>query len=370
MGNVVMHDFARAGDIVYSSQAERLQSSMYNGAPCSIVELPLEGVFQIRGVQRVYRKWKYFVPDHGLAYSFTLKGKATVYVAANDSRQLDWLSEQGFAATGKTLRVGFWGWPYRYRNRPPDKIVEYEIFAKDFAAGSVTLGKNSANKRDYPYIVFVKPALLAYERFQDTAAGRAPEGWRIEANGGTAGVVDNPDYDAEIRPTVFNLSTVPRYTPLDLQSLRMQSAEQSTAAATAELPFRKPVTGDFVVQYRAKVGQTDCPTSLSVVTSEGKALLSIRFGTDGKIGVSSSKGEDVRVAPYEPGRWYNVTAKINPAQGQCHILVEDDRLNQESANGLALPDAASGPFKGILMQHDNNRPGAWIDYDALIAYER
>ena len=370
MGNVVMHDFTKTGDIAYGPQSERLQSSMFNGAPSSITDLPLQRVFQIRGVQRVYHKWKYFVPDYDLPYSFTLRGKATVYVATQKPNELDWLAAQGFNELDNKLQIGFWGWPYRYRNRPPAKTASYAIFAKQFPAGEVALGKNLPNGHGYPYFVFVEPSLLAYENFHSTVPGCLPDGWHAEPNGGVVEVVDNPDYDAEIRPTVFDLRTVPRYTPLELQSLKLQTTSGSTDAATAELPFASPATGDFVVQYRAKAGQADRQSSFALIAEDDAAFPTVSFSEAGRITARNTKGEDTDIVPYEAGRWYNVTINVCQKTGNFTVHVEDDQLNKTSIADLPLGDSGKTPVKGCLLQHSDDRSGSWIVYDALIAYRR
>jgi len=368
MGNVVMHGFTRTGDIAYGSQSERIQGSMFNGASSSITALPLDRVFQIRGVQRTYRKWSDFVPDHGLAYSFTLKGKATVYVAKQKNQQLDWISSQGFAKADQTVEVGFWGWPYRYRNRPADKTVTYELFAKEFPAGKVTLGKNLPSGKGYPYIVLVRPSLLAYENFHDVSPGSVPVNWRAEPNGGTVQVVDNPDYDAQIRPTVFDLRTVPRYTPLELQSLKLQTTAHSTGAPTAELPFTSAATGDFVVQFRAKMGQADRRSSFTLVDQNGKAVVTISFAEAGRITSCDPKGADIDIAGYQANRWYNITIEVSLENNRFCLRVEDDRLDTKLVEDLALDGAAGGSVNGIVFRHADDRSGSWVVYDAVLAY--
>jgi hypothetical protein len=56
-----------------------------------------------------------------------------VTVAVPKGQRLDWLAKDGFVATGQSLTVGHWGWPYRYRNRPPTDSTDYALFAKAFA---------------------------------------------------------------------------------------------------------------------------------------------------------------------------------------------------------------------------------------------
>ena len=144
-----------------------------------------------------------------------------MYVAIEKGHPLPWVAEQGFRSTRQTLEAGFWGWPYRYQNRPPGLVKTFEIFAREFPAGEVRLGENAASKKRLPYVVFVKPVTLLYENFRHDAFGQAPADWTVATGGAT--VVDIPDYDAEMRPTSFDLSTVPRYVPLDLRGLKLES---------------------------------------------------------------------------------------------------------------------------------------------------
>jgi hypothetical protein len=202
LGNVVMHDPAKVGDAIYGSQPERINASVFNGSRWSLTKFPLEGAFQIGGVDTVSGKgeWLELTPtDHGHAYAFSLRGRSTVYVAIEKGHPLPWLTEQGFRSTGQTLEAGFWGRPYRYQNRPPGLVKTFEIFAREFPAGAVRLGENAASKKRLPYLVFVKPVTLLYENFRHDAFGQAPAAWTVATEG--AAVVDIPDYDAEMRPT-------------------------------------------------------------------------------------------------------------------------------------------------------------------------
>ena len=56
MGNVVMHDAAKVGDAIYGAQPERINASVFNGSRWSLTRFPLEGAFQIGGVDTVSGK--------------------------------------------------------------------------------------------------------------------------------------------------------------------------------------------------------------------------------------------------------------------------------------------------------------------------
>ncbi|MDF1811600.1 MAG: glycosyl hydrolase 115 family protein [Verrucomicrobiales bacterium] len=369
-GNVVMHNFTQAGDIAYGAQAERIHPSMFNGANASIMSQPLKRVFQIQGVQRVDGKWDNFVPDYDLGYQFELQGRATVYVAVDPRSSLEWLATEGFQKTDQTMDVGFWAWPYRYQNRPPAKTVPFELFAREYPAGKVALGKNQPRGNTYPYIVLVQPALLAYENFHADSIGEAPDGWQVESNGGIVQVVENPDYEGEIRPTVFDLRTVPRYTPLELRSLRLETTGDSKGAASARLPFMAPSEGDFVVQFRVKPGQSNGQTSLSLETADGQAGITVWFGEDGLITAGGSKDSQVEVGPCSANRWYNLTVDVSPKKRQFSVSLQDDRIDSKSTGNLELPDSLKGPFSVIQLRHSGDVPGSWIEYDALWGYNR
>jgi hypothetical protein len=314
LGNVVMHDPARTGDAVYSSQAERINSSVYNGSPYSITEFPLEGAFQIGGVRSVYGKWMgkdtRYVPDYGLGYRFKLQGLATVFIAKPKGKKLDWLAKSGFKATRQTMTVGHWDWPYRYRNRPPTDTIVFDFVSKQFPAGEVTLGPNAKSDRHFPYIVFVQPSLLAFENFRRDAIGSAPAAWKIT---GRASVVDVPDYDAEMRPSAFDLSTVPRYRPLDLRALKLE------AGASAELKFATPAANDFVLHTRLKLDQK---ATLALCTSNGKPA--------------------IEVALKPTGKWQNLTLRVSPAQRKYSLEIQDDTLRVTKTDNLPFLDGANG----------------------------
>ncbi len=366
LGNVVMHVPATAGDCVYSSQAERINGSVFNGAPFSILSFPLQDAFQIGGVQSTYRKWKLPVPDYGLSYSFRLHGPATVYVAKPKDTELPWLTEAGFEREEATMDVGRWGWPYRYRNRPPQTVYTFELYAKQFSAGEVKLGPNSEQHNDLPYIVFIRPVLHAYENFKSVAVGQMPAGWKIERNGGLAEVVANPDYEGDMRASVFDISTVRRYQPLGLKSFRLAATESSNAPLIAVLPFRKPIEEDARVNLRVKPGQGNATTGFSLQDGQGKVALTVEFSDNGRIACRTGGGEMVDVAPYEAGRWYNLLLYLSPGKGRFDLTVEDDHANPTVQKDLAL---GAGNPTSIRLEHDNGRPGSHVMYDAIDAWQ-
>ena len=370
LGNVVTHQPAQAGDAVYSSQCERLNSSMYNGAPFSILSFPLEDAFQIGGIQSVYHKWKLPVADFGLSYRFTLQGPATVYVAKLAGQSLEWLKKQGFRDTEKSMEVGQWSWPYRYRNRPPQTTHLFQLFAKDFPAGQVTLGENPPQKDRFPYIVFVQPRLLLFENFHGGAVGQSPEGWQIAPGSGRVEIVANPDYEGEMRPTVFDLATVPRYRPLGLKSLRLSTASGSGDPPAAVLPFRCGTREDFVVDVRLKPGQTTCRTGFALVTEDGVSAVAVALTDAGRITWAGPGEKAVDVAPYEAGRWYNLKLEISPALGKCRLTVQNDRIEETSRDDLPFAQSAKEPFRAIHLAHGDGNAEGWIVYDAIAAHIR
>jgi hypothetical protein len=248
------------------------------------------------------------VPDYGLGYRFNLQGRATIFVAKPKGAKLNWLAKDGFKATGQTLTVGNWDWPYRYRNRPPTKKIEFDILSKQFPAGEVTLGPNSTDKQ-LPYIVFVQPSLLAFENFRRDTIGSAPAAWKVN---GRATVVDVSDYDAEMRPSAFDLSTVPRYVPLDLRALKLEPG------ASAELKFAAPAADDFVLHARLKLDQS------------GKLAL---YASDGKPAI------EVSLKP--TGKWQNVTLRVSPAQRKYSVEIQNDTLRLTKTDNLSFLDRAN-----------------------------
>jgi len=358
-GNVVMHDPARTGDAVYGSQAERISGSFFNGSPYSLTAFPLKGAFQIGGIRSIYSKWREISPayatDHGVAYRFTLQGKATVYVAKPKTKKLDWLETDGFAATGESLTVGDWDWPYRYRNRPPTSENEYELFAKTFPAGEVKLGPNAANTRQEPYIVFVRPELLAFENFRRDTFGNSPAAWKCK---GRSVVVDVPDYDAEIRPSVFDLSTVPRYQPLDLRALRLE------AGASAMLAFPVTATNAFVLHARVKAGQADQPATLTLGGKDGTPVVTVALNDAGKI-LAGGKS----VADYAADRWYTLTVRVAPARKTFTLTVQNDALETVTSGELKLPENVRLTTDAIRFAHEGKQKGSWFIVNAVTAWE-
>jgi hypothetical protein len=331
LGNVVMHNPAQAGDAVFSFEADRINVNVFNGAPYSLTKFPLRGAFHIGGVKNVSGKgaWREsVVTDYGRGYRFRLDGRARVYVAVQRGQDLPWLAADGFRATGESLEVGEWNWPYRYRNRPPSKTHVFDLYAKDSPRGEVVLGNNTTDKRQFPYLVFVQPASLLFENFRAATAGSQPPGWQVRENGGKAVVVDVPDYAAELRPSVFDLSTVPRYTPLVLRALRLDGG------ATASLRFATPAAGDFVVNLRLQAGQTREPAEVVLAASDGAIVV-----------------RDTPLKKPEPGRWYQVQYRVSPTAGTYAVSVQDDRLRVESATGVPFRQATGAPIDRIELRH-------------------
>lgn len=361
LGNVVTHVPAAVGDAVYGQQADRINGPFFNGARFSLTALPLGGAFQIGGIQSVYSKWRgrddAYVSDYGLGYRFTLHAPATVYVAKETGQKLDWLAEQGFAATGQTLEVGEWKWPYRYRNRPPTTRRAFDIYAKEFPPGEVTLGKNGTSSRHLPYIVFARPALMAYENFRQDEIGGPPGRWQVAAGGVRATVVDITDYDAEMRPSAFDLSTVPRYVPLDLRGLKLE------AGAAAEHKFAAPAAGDFVLHVRLKAGQADQRGVLAIGGGDGPPAIEIVFTPAGKIAVG-----DAPVADYAADRWFNVTVRVSPARRKFSVAVQDDALKIVTADGLDFRADARAPLDRVKLTHAGPRAGSWWLVNAVTAW--
>jgi hypothetical protein len=379
LGNVVMHDAARAGDAVYSVQAERTNEAVRDGSPYSLTAFPLEGCFQIGGVKDIGGKgaWRKAVTtDYGRGYRFRLDGRARVYVARQQGQELPWLAAAGFTRTGETLEVGEWGWPYRYRNRPPDKRYVFDLFAKDFPPGEVALGANlddttaqlavpasappaEAARGAFPYLVFVKPALLAFENFRNTQPGAAPANWRV-AGAGRAAVVDIPDYPGELRPSAFDLTTAPRYTPLVLRGLKLEGA------VTAALPLG--AAGDFVVHARFKAGQTDERSEFTLGGADGAPLVTIALNESGQVTVRGA-GREVAVARYEPNRWRQLTLRVSPRKRTFSVAVQDPTLQVTARQDLGF-QKTSGDIGRLVLAHGGRRSGSWVLYNAVTAYQQ
>ncbi|MFA7174231.1 MAG: hypothetical protein WC340_12640, partial [Kiritimatiellia bacterium] len=357
-GNVVMHDPAQTGDAVYGSQAERI-GTFLNGSPDSLTAFPLKGAFQLAGSRSAYRGWIKISPaytsDHGLSCRFTLQGRATVYVAKPKAKKLDWLETDGFTATGKSLTVGKWGWPYRYRNRPPTSENEYELFAKTFQAGEVQLGPNAVKAGQEPYIVFVRPELLAFENFRNDTFGDPPAAWSCK---GRAFVVDVPDYDAEMRPSVFDLNTVPRHQPLDLRALKLE------AGASALLEFPVTVTNALVLHARIKAGQTDQPITLTLGNKDGTPAVTVSLDNAGKI-LANGK----TVADYAAERWYTLTVRIATNRKTYTLTVQNDALETVTSGEVKLPESARLMSEAFLVAHEGKQKGSWFVVNAVTAWE-
>jgi hypothetical protein len=119
----------------------------------------------------------------------------------------------------------------------------------------------------------------------------------------------------------------------------------------AELPFTSAATGDFVVQFRAKMGQADRRSSFTLVDQNGKAVVTISFAEAGRITSRDPKGDEVDIASYEANRWYNITLDVSPDNGRFCLRVEDNQLDTKLVEDLALDDAAGGSVNGIVFRH-------------------
>ena len=366
-GNVVMHDPAKSGDAVYNSQGERINGSVWNGSPYSIIEMPVQGTYQIQGVMSVSGKgvWGEIEADRGNNYEFTLKGKSTVYVACDKKNILDWLSKDGFVSTKQILKVGHWDWPYRYQNRPPTEILDFEIFSKEFPAGRVVLGKNP--EKGLTYIVFVKPEILLFENFRSYDFNAKPASWSVNENGGYVKVTDIPEYDGELRPSVFDLTTVPRYTPLDLRGLKLETGSQSFEAATADLNFKSSAIEDFIFDIRWKTGQNNHSTGFTLLNSDGEKALEIVMNEKGNILFRPGKGKEQIIGSYEGDRWYNIKINLLPGKGIANIELQDDKLNVTKVNNLkiGMPQVVVDKLR---LKHEKGKEGSWILYNAISAY--
>ncbi|MFA7174897.1 MAG: glycosyl hydrolase 115 family protein [Kiritimatiellia bacterium] len=358
-GNVVMHDPAQIGDAVYGSQAERLSASLYNGSRHSLTAFPLKGTFHIAGSRFAYSGWKNvssdYTSDHGLSYRFTLQGRATVYVAKPKANKLDWLEADEFAATSESLTVGNWNWPFRYRNRPPNYKTDYELFAKTFQAGEIKLGPNAEDPRQLPYVVFVRPELLVFENFRSDTFGDPPAAWSCK---GRAVVVDVPDYDAEIRPSVFDLSTVPRYQPLDLRGLKLE------AGASALLAFPVTATNALVLHARVKAGQTDQTATLMLVDKNETPIVTVSLNNAGKI-LANNKN----IADYATERWYMLTVRVAPTRKTFTLTVQNDTLETATSGEIKLPENARLMSEAFRAAHEGNQRKSWFIINAVTAWE-
>ncbi len=399
LGNVVMHEPARAGDAVYSTQADRLNVSVWDGSPYSLTAFPLEGCFQMGGVKDVTGKgaWRDAITtDYGRGYRLRLDGRARVYVAVQRGQELPWLAAVGFTRTGETLEVGEWGWPYRYRNRPPDQRHVFDVYAKDFPPGDVALGENVtptggggarnpaleaqirsdpadptayrafANANQFPYLVFVKPALLAYENFRSTEPGAAPAKWQLT---GRASVVEIPDYPGELRPSAFDLTTVPRYTPLRLRGLKMEASPSASGPAVAELRLARPASSDFVVSARFKAGQ-NTERSVLALSAGGDPVATVVLTETGRIAVNDAQRGEIAVARYEPDGWYHITVRVSPEKRVYSVTVQDHKLASYTSQAINLGDAGPATIDRIVLTHGTRRSASWIIYNAIVAYLR
>ncbi|GAA5219945.1 hypothetical protein GCM10025777_05750 [Membranihabitans marinus] len=366
-GNVVMHDVTKAGDAVYEAQGDRLNRSQWDGAKYSIIDFPLTKAFQITGVQGLYgkEKWLEIGTDYGSHYGFNLRSKAKVYVAYQKGEDLTWLKDMGFKPTGQSMTVGEWGWPYRYQNRPSDSLYVLQLYAKDFESGPVVLGKNPESKDLLPYIVFVQPSLIMYENFRDTEIGEQPSNWMIEESTGRAEVVDIVEYDGEMRPTVFDITTVPRYQTLDLRGLKLESSTEEGCGA--KYFFEEMVNGDFVLDVRLKTGQIDHLSEIILLNQDEKPNTSIQFDNRGKIVMLSPDGKKVELSSYRANEWYNIKLRVQSSRGKFWVEVQDGDL-QQSKSEIMNFNPRKGGMKGIQLNHSKGRDGAWILYNGLSGY--
>lgn len=365
-GNVVMHDPVKVGDPLYGAQPERINPTVFNGSRWSLTKFPLANAFQVAGVETNSGKGDWLeigATDHGRAYTLALRSPATVYVAIEKGTAPSWLAEQGFKPTGATLEAGYWGWPYRWQNRPPTLVKTMDLFARAFPPGEVHLGKNPASRSRLPYVVFVQPALLLFENFRPERFDAAPSQWQTT---GMTRVVDIPDYDAELRPSTFDLSTVPRYTPLDLRGLRLE-ATGTAQPSTAIRELSAPAEGDFTWDVRLQLGQADERSEIRLTGDASQPVVTIAFEAGGHVRAQIAGGADIAVGTYAPKRWYNVKVRVSRRGAKTEVVLQDDRLHEQAAD---VAEAPRSRVTHVALRHgDGGRgTGGWVLYNAMSLY--
>lgn len=173
-----------------------------------------------------------------------------------------------------------------------------------------------------------------------------------------------------MRPTVFDLSTVDRYPPLGLKSLRLAAGPSATSGPVATLPLSRAADSAFTVNFRAKSGQVDAETGFSIQTEDGRPVLTVVFGKHGKIAYRPPGGKDVEIVPYEAGRWYNLSLQVMPGAGKMDLIVQDDRINVVERKGLDTADPSIGAPAAIRLCHNSDQPDSWVLSDALDAWSQ
>jgi hypothetical protein len=214
-------------------------------------------------------------------------------------------------------------------------------------------------------VVFVRPQALVYENFRGTEFGRVPAGWKISARGGVAAVVDVPDYDAEIRPSSFELTTVRRYVPLDLRALKLESATKDSLV-TAEYPFSQAATSDLILDYRLKPGQADQRSELALISGNGEAVLTVAFTEQGTLTARGTSGPETTLSRYEPAKWYTIKIRFSSARGETTVEVQDDQLKVVRSDRIQV--SRGDLVQGLSLRHRGSRAGTLVTYNALSAY--
>lgn len=363
-GNVVMHDATKVGDAVYEAQPDRLNRTQWNGAKYSLIDFQLENAFQITGVQKLYGKgkWLEIGTDYGSSYSFTLRSKAKVYIAYEKGESLGWLNNMGFKRIDQNITIGEWGWPYRYQNRPPDSTHALEVYVKSFEPGKVSLGSNPESQQCLPYIVFIQPELLVYENFRNTTFNKTPQNWTL--NGDTK-VVDIPDYDAEMRPTAFDISTVPRYQTLDLRGLRVGSSKQQNSEANYH--FSMNPQEDFVMDIRLKINQSDSHSEFNLTNVQGKSVLKIIFDDMNDILMSQENKKAKKRLCYISNEWINLKIKVNVKESSLKVYFQNKDLQEIEAEFIT-PQGDLTQIKGFNFRQNSTSGDCWILINAISAY--
>ena len=137
---------------------------------------------------------------------------------------------------------------------------------------------------------------------------------------------------------------------------------------SVEHPFVVPADADFTLDFRIKPGQTDQRSELTLLSAESHSVLTITLNESGEVSVRTSDSPELKVGPYAASRWYNAKVRVTRKGREVSVELQDDHLNVLRSKPIALPQSVA--IKRIVLNHAGTRPGSWIMYNALSAYQQ
>ena len=97
-------------------------------------------------------------------------------------------------------------------------------------------------------------------------------------------------------------------------------------------------------------------------------MLTVALTDTGMVFVRAADETETAVGRYAANRWYNLKLRVAPVRREASLEWQDDRLGVEKTGNLKL--GSSDAIARVALEHGGPRPGSWIIYNALSAYQR